>query len=83
MCFLIIANHPLEHVIKKPVIGNNWQTQQLHTIINNYLANVQFNLTELYMWFHQVKICIYLFFIYILYFFRSFICINNHSDWLY
>jgi hypothetical protein len=42
-CLLIIADHPLEHVIKKTVIGNNWQNQQLCTIIDNYFADVQSN----------------------------------------
>jgi hypothetical protein len=42
MCFLIIINHLLEHIIEKTVIGNNWQ-------INNYtiITNVQSNLVEL------------------------------------
>jgi hypothetical protein len=46
MCFLIIADHPLEHAIEKTVIGNNWQNQQLHTIIDNYFADAQSNLVE-------------------------------------
>jgi hypothetical protein len=46
MCFLIITDHTLEHAIGKTVIGDNWQNQQLHTIINDYFANAQSNLAE-------------------------------------
>jgi hypothetical protein len=46
MYFLIIADHLLEHAIKKTVIGYNQQNQQLCTIIDNYLINVHSNLTE-------------------------------------
>jgi hypothetical protein len=46
MCFLIIANYLLEYTIEKMIISNNWCNQQLHTIINNYLADVQSNLAE-------------------------------------
>jgi hypothetical protein len=46
MCFLIIADHLLEHIIEKIVIGNNWQHQQLCTIIDNYFADAQSNLAE-------------------------------------
>jgi hypothetical protein len=43
MCFLIIADHLLEHVIE---IGNNWQNRQLHTITHDYFTNAQSNLAE-------------------------------------
>jgi hypothetical protein len=46
MCFLIIADHLLEHAIEKTVIGDNWQNQQLHTIMHDYFTNVQSNLAE-------------------------------------
>jgi hypothetical protein len=46
MCFLIIADHLLEHAIKKTVISNNWQNQQLYMIIDDYFANAQSNLAE-------------------------------------
>jgi hypothetical protein len=46
MCFLIIADHPLEYAIEKTVIGDNRQNQQLHTITHDYFANVQSNLVE-------------------------------------
>jgi hypothetical protein len=46
MYFLIIADHLLEYAIKKTVISNNWQNQQLYMIINNYFTNVQSNLVE-------------------------------------
>jgi hypothetical protein len=36
----------LEHTIKKMVIGNNWQNQQLHMIIDDYFADTQSNLVE-------------------------------------
>jgi hypothetical protein len=48
MCFLITADHSLEYAIEKIVISNNWQNQQLCTIINNYFANVQSNLVLLH-----------------------------------
>jgi hypothetical protein len=36
----------VKHTIKKVVISNNWQNCQLHTIIDNYFTNAQFNLIE-------------------------------------
>jgi hypothetical protein len=40
-------------MIKKTVICNNQQNQQLHTIINNYFANVQSNLVEPHFYFKK------------------------------
>jgi hypothetical protein len=45
----VLFNHSQSSVRicdRKKVIGNNWQNQQLHMVINNYLTDVQSNLIE-------------------------------------